>query len=306
MSYGSDYLREALQMEQDIHQNKKRLFESKLSEKINHENDEINDVLRKASDASYNLTDEEKRILKDNGYTLVHGGGSGEHGGIITSDGKAGIKRGSIPKDDKVDWHNKLKVKPERDSVAPSYKMTKKSSGREKLPLRYAQQAYDMNKDIRDFKLAKSDFIDNDTQIQMAKNDLRKAGLGKSDLDFRDYYNYKLNDAKSNRDENKKRKDAILNKHNVQARESIESIKESLGSDFIIDFTGWASDIPNESQFFKGLNEGGIPEMTSNPKEAKGFSSFDEAAEFAIEYVVANGEDLPAIYPRKYINQYRK
>ena len=295
MSYGSDYLREALQMYECTNQNKKRLIE-----KINHENDEINDLLRKASNASYTLTDDERKILKDNGYTITYGGGSGKTGGVVTSDGKSGIRRSNMPIDDKVDWHNKLKVKPERKNISPSDKNTRKSSGREKLPPRYSQQAYDMNKDVRDFKSAKSQFIDYDTRVQAEKNRLRKAKLGASSRE-KDSYNDALNYATSGKAKSKKRKDAILNKHNVQARESIE---ESAGNDFIIDFTGWIDGTTNKHYYLKGLDEDGISELTSNLNKAKGFNSFDEAAEFAIEHVIASGEELPPIYPRKDANKH--
>lgn len=291
MSYGSDCLREALQMYECNNQNKKRLIE-----KINHENDEINDLLRKASNTSYKLTDDEKRILKDNGYTITYGGGSGKYGGVITSDEKSGIRRSNTPMDDKVDWHNKLKVKPERKNISPSYKNTRKSSGREKLPPRYSQQAYDMNKDVRDFKSAKSRFIDYDTQVQAEKNRLRKAKLGASSRE-KDSYNDKLNYAISGRDKSKKRKDAILNKHGVQARESIE---ESVGNDFIIEFTHWIYGTPDKPYYVKGLYEDEIVDLTPNLNKAKGFDSFDEAAEFAIKYGIAS----PSIYPRKDANKH--
>lgn len=220
MSYGSDYLREAMALNERNSNNKKRLIE-----KINHENDEINDLLRKASDTSYKLTDDEKQILKDNGYTI--------YGGVVTLDGKSGIGRSNVPIDDKVDWHNKFKVNSEgkRNNISPSYKSTNKSSGREKLPQRYTQQAYDMSKDVEDFKSAKSQFIDYDTQVQTEKNRLRKAKLGASS-NAKDYYKDKLNYAISGRDKNKKRKDAILNKHGVQARESIEDKQHPLKEDF--------------------------------------------------------------------------
>ena len=297
MSYGSDYLREAMALNEIKVNNKKRLIE-----KINHENDEINDLLRKAADTSYKLTDDEKRILKDYGYTITYGGGSGKAGGAVTSDGKSGIRRSNIPIDDKVDWHNKFKVNSEgkRNNISPSYKSTNKSSGREKLPQRYTQQAYDMSKDVKDFKSAKSQFIDYDTQVQAEKNRLRKSKLGASSNE-KDYYKDKLNYAISGRDKNKKRKDAILNKHGVQARESIE---ESVGNDFIIDFTGWIDGTTNKHYYLKGLDEDGISELTSNLNKAKGFNSFDEAAEFAIEYVIASGEELPPIYPRKDANKH--
>ena len=228
MSYGSDYLREAMTLNERNGNNKKRLIE-----KINHENDEINDLLRKAADTSYTLTDDEKRILKDNGYTVAYGGGSGKDGGVVTLDGKSGIGRSNVPIDDKVDWHNKFKVNSEgkRNNISPSYKSTNKSSGREKLPQRYTQQAYDMSKDVEDFKSAKSQFIDYDTQVQTEKNRLRKAKLGASS-NAKDYYKDKLNYAISGRDKNKKRKDAILNKHGVQARESIEDKQHPLKEDF--------------------------------------------------------------------------
>lgn len=220
MSYGSDYLREAMTLNERNGNNKKRLIE-----KINHENDEINDLLRKASDTSYKLTDDERQILKDNGYTI--------YGGVVTLDGKSGIGRSNVPIDDKVDWHNKFKVNSEgkRNNISPSYKSTNKSSGREKLPQRYTQQAYDMSKDVEDFKSAKSQFIDYDTQVQTEKNRLRKAKLGASS-NAKDYYKDKLNYAISGRDKNKKRKDAILNKHGVQARESIEDKQHPLKEDF--------------------------------------------------------------------------
>ena len=220
MSYGSDYLREAMALNERKVNNKKRLIE-----KINHENDEINDLLRKASDTSYKLTDDERQILKDNGYTI--------YGGVVTLDGKSGIGRSNVPIDDKVDWHNKFKVNSEgkRNNISPSYKSTNKSSGREKLPQRYTQQAYDMSKDVEDFKSAKSQFIDYDTQVQTEKNRLRKAKLGASS-NAKDYYKDKLNYAISGRDKNKKRKDAILNKHGVQARESIEDKQHPLKEDF--------------------------------------------------------------------------
>ena len=229
MSYGSDYLREAMTLNERNSNNKKRLIE-----KINHENDEINDLLRKASDTSYKLTDDEKQILKDNGYTIIYGGGSGKDGGVVTLDGKSGIGRSNVPIDDKVDWHNKFKVNSEgkRNNISPSYKSTNKSSGREKLPQRYTQQAYDMSKDVEDFKSAKSQFIDYDTQVQTEKNRLRKAKLGASS-NAKDYYKDKLNYAISGRDKNKKRKDAILNKHGVQARESIEDKPQPLKEDFM-------------------------------------------------------------------------
>lgn len=228
MSYGSDYLREAMTLNERNGNNKKRLIE-----KINHENDEINDLLRKASDTSYKLTDDERQILKDNGYTIIYGGGSGKDGGVVTLDGKSGIGRSNVPIDDKVDWHNKFKVNSEgkRNNISPSYKSTNKSSGREKLPQRYTQQAYDMSKDVEDFKSAKSQFIDYDTQVQTEKNRLRKAKLGASS-NAKDYYKDKLNYAISGRDKNKKRKDAILNKHGVQARESIEDKQHPLKEDF--------------------------------------------------------------------------
>ena len=297
MSYGSDYLREAMALNERKVNNKKRLIE-----KINHENDEINDLLRKASDTSYKLTDDEKRILKDNGYTITYGGGSGKAGGVVTSDGKSGIRRSNIPIDDKVDWHNKFKVNSEgkRNNIPPSYKSTNKSSGREKLPQRYTQQAYDMSKDVKDFKSAKSQFIDYDTQVQTEKNRLRKSKLGASSNE-KDYYKDKLNYAISGRDKNKKRKDAILNKHGVQARESIE---ESVGNDFIIEFTHWVYGTPDKPYYVKGLYEDEIVDLTPNLNEAKGFNSFDEAAEFAIEYDIASGEELPPIYPRKYANKH--
>lgn len=297
MSYGSDYLREALALNERKVNNKKRLIE-----KINHENDEINDLLRKAADTSYKLTDDEKRILKDNGYTITYGGGSGKDRGFVTSDGKSGIRRSNIPIDDKVDWHNKFKVNSERkrNNISPSYKSTNKSSGREKLPQRYTQQAYDMSQDVEDFKSAKSQFIDYDTQVQAEKNRLRKAKLGASSNE-KDYYKDKLNYAISGRDKSKKRKDDILNKHGVQARESIE---ESVGNDFIIDFTAWVDGTTNKHYYLKGLDEDGISELTSNLNKAKGFNSFDEAAEFAIEYVIASGEELPPIYPRKDANKH--
>lgn len=220
MSYGSDYLREAMTLNEINGNNKKRLIE-----KINHENDEINDLLRKASDTSYKLTDDERQILKDNGYKII--------GGVVTLDGKSGIGRSNVPIDDKVDWHNKFKVNSEgkRNNISPSYKSTNKSSGREKLPQRYTQQAYDMSKDVEDFKSAKSQFIDYDTQVQTEKNRLRKAKLGASS-NAKDYYKDKLNYAISGRDKNKKRKDAILNKHGVQARESIEDKPQPLKEDF--------------------------------------------------------------------------
>ena len=59
MSYGSDYLREAMTLNERNGNNKKRLIE-----KINHENDEINDLLRKASDTSYKLTDKDAILNK--------------------------------------------------------------------------------------------------------------------------------------------------------------------------------------------------------------------------------------------------
>ena len=228
MSYGSDYFREAMALNERKVNNKKRLIE-----KINHENDEINDLLRKAADTSYKLTDDERQILKDNGYTIIYGGGSGKDGGVVTLDGKSGIGRSNVPIDDKVDWHNKFKVNSEgkRNNISPSYKSTNKSSGREKLPQRYTQQAYDMSKDVDDFKSAKSQFIDYDTQVQTEKNRLRKAKLGASS-NVKDYYKDKLNYAISGRDKNKKRKDAILNKHGVQARESIEDKPQPLKEDF--------------------------------------------------------------------------
>ena len=228
MSYGSDYLREAMTLNETKVNNTKRLIE-----KINHENDEINDLLRKASDTSYTLTDDERKILKDNGYTITYGGGSGKDRGVVTLDGKSGIGRSNVPIDDKVDWHNKFKVNSEgkRNNISPSYKSTNKSSGREKLPQRYTQQAYDMSKDVEDFKSAKSQFIDYDTQVQTEKNRLRKAKLGASS-NAKDYYKDKLNYAISGRDKNKKRKDAILNKHGVQARESIEDKQQPLKEDF--------------------------------------------------------------------------
>ena len=291
MSYGSDYLREALALNERKVNNKKRLIE-----KINHENDEINDLLRKAADTSYKLTDDEKRILKDNGYTITYGGGSGKDGGVVTSDGKSGTRRSNIPIDDKVDWHNKFKVNSERNNISPSYKSTNKSSGREKLPQRYTQQAYDMSKDVKDFKSAKSQFIDYDTQVQTEKNRLRKAKLGASSNE-KDYYKDNLNYAISGRDKSKKRKDAILNKHGVQARESIE---ESVGNDFIIEFTHWIYDTPDKPYYVKGLYEDEIVDLTPNLNEAKGFNSFDEADEFAIEYGIAS----PSIYPRKDANKH--
>ena len=240
MSYGSDYLREALALNERKVNNKKRLIE-----KINHENDEINDLLRKAADTSYKLTDDEKRILKDNGYTITYGGGSGKDGGVVTSDGKSGTRRSNIPIDDKVDWHNKFKVNSERNNISPSYKSTNKSSGREKLPQRYTQQAYDMSKDVKDFKSAKSQFIDYDTQVQTEKNRLRKAKLGASSNE-KDYYKDNLNYAISGRDKSKKRKDAILNKHGVQARESIEDKQQPLKEGFMDELY---SDIQVEVQY---------------------------------------------------------
>ena len=152
---------------------------------------------------------------------------------MVTLDGKSGIGRSNVPIDDKVDWHNKFKVNSEgkRNNISPSYKSTNKSSGREKLPQRYTQQAYDMSKDVEDFKSAKSQFIDYDTQVQTEKNRLRKAKLGASS-NAKDYYKDKLNYAISGRDKNKKRKDAILNKHGVQARESIEDKQHPLKEDF--------------------------------------------------------------------------
>ena len=96
-----------------------------------------------------------------------------------------------------------------------------------------------------------------------------------------------------------------LNERKVNNKKSLKKpIKESLGNDFIIDFTGWLGDTPNTPQFLKGLDKDGIPEMTSNLNKAKSFNSFDEAAEFAVEHVIASGEELPPIYPRKDANKH--
>ena len=102
-----------------------------------------------------------------------------------------------------------------------------------------------MSKDVKDFKSAKSQFIDYDTQVQTEKNRLRKAKLGASSNE-KDYYKDNLNYAISGRDKSKKRKDAILNKHGVQARESIEDKQQPLKEGFMDELY---SDIQVEVQY---------------------------------------------------------
>lgn len=95
-----------------------------------------------------------------------------------------------------------------------------------------------------------------------------------------------------------------LNERKVNKKSLKESIKKPVGNDFIIDFTGWVDGTTNKHYYLKGLDEDGISELTSNLNKAKGFNSFDEAAEFAMEYVIASGEELPPIYPRKDANKH--
>ena len=70
-----------------------------------------------------------------------------------------------------------------------------------------------------------------------------------------------------------------------------EGLKESSGR-FVIDLTGY--DYPETHYFYK-LDDDGSPLDTKNINQAKVFKTFEDAANFAAENIVADEEDLPGI-----------